>query len=116
MKPFPLKDMGKNVSAFNKMKSRQASIETAGKKAYGIGGKARVNATEEVEQIDEAFKAGQMKLNDGSSVTLTRESAESLNSLFTQLNPANKSKMEERLMSSPKGYNEILSFAENING
>ena len=57
-----------------------------------------------------------MKLNDGSSVTLTRESAESLNSLFTQLNPANKSKMEERLMSSPKGYNEILSFAENING
>ena len=116
MKPFPLKDMEKNVSAFNKMKSRQTGIETAGKKAYGIGGKARVNATEEVEQIDEAFKAGQMKLNDGSSVTLTRESAESLNSLFTQLSPANKTKMEERLMSSPKGYNEILSFAENING
>jgi hypothetical protein len=68
------------------------------------------------EDLDEAFKAGQMKLDDGSSVTLTRESAESLNSLFLQLNPANKSKMEERLMSSPKGYNEILSFAENING
>lgn len=197
MKPFPLKDMEKNVSAFNKMKSRQAGIETAGKKAYGIGGKARVNATEEVEQIDEigdtpagrkalkaviarapekatnarmrsdilgrrqfdpdvssadseryghaadkhyrkyqlsvkgaaravdrltkedldeAFKAGQMKLNDGSSVTVSNDCAESLNSLFSQLNPANKAKMEERLMSSPKGYNEILSFAENING
>jgi len=68
------------------------------------------------EDLDEAFKAGAMTLKDGSSVTLTKESAESLNSLFTQLNPTNKSKMEERLMSSPKGYNEILSFAENING
>jgi hypothetical protein len=197
MKPFPLKDMEKNVSAFNKMKSRQAGIETAGKKAYGIGGKARVNATEEVEQIDEigdtpagrkalkaviarapekaanarmrsdilgrrqfdadvssqdsekygaaadkhyrkyqlsvkgaaravdrltkedldeAFKVGAMKLQDGSAVTLTRESVDALNMLFNQLNGANKAKMEERMMSSTKGFQEILSFAENIDG
>ena len=68
------------------------------------------------EDLDEAFKAGQMKLKDGSSVTVSKDCAESLNSLFTQLSPANKTKMEERLMSSPKGYNEILSFAENIDG
>lgn len=53
MNPFPLKDMEKNVSQFKKMKSREKGIETAGKKAYGIGGKAKVNATESVEQLDE---------------------------------------------------------------
>lgn len=49
MKPFPIKDMEKNVSAFKKMKKRDASIELAGKKAYSIGGEAKVRATEEVE-------------------------------------------------------------------
>lgn len=74
----------------------------------------KANMAEEVEQIDEAFKIGAMKLKDGSSVTLTRESVDALNSLFTQLNSANRSKMEERMMSSKKGFQEILSFAENI--
>ena len=69
---------------------------------------------EEVEQIDEAFKIGAMKLKDGSSVTLTRESVDALNGLFSQLNSANKSKMEERMMSGKKGFQEILSFAENV--
>lgn len=79
-------------------------------------GRAKVLATKEEVDLDEAFKAGQMRLKDGSSVTVSKDCAESLNSLFSQLNPANKTKMEERLMSSPKGYNEILSFAENIDG
>lgn len=69
---------------------------------------------EEVGQIDEAFKVGAMKLHDGSAVTLTRESVDALNGLFNQLNGANKSKMEERMMSGKKGFQEILSFAENI--
>lgn len=46
MKPFNVKDMEKNVSAFKKMKSREKGIETAGKKAYGIGGEPKVPATE----------------------------------------------------------------------
>jgi hypothetical protein len=66
------------------------------------------------EDLDEAFKVGSMKLHDGSSVTLTRESVDSLNGLFHQLNAVNKSKMEERMMSGKKGFQEILSFAENI--
>ena len=37
-------------------KDRSSGVELAGKKAYGIGGKAKVNATEEVEQIDELSK------------------------------------------------------------
>ena len=77
-------------------------------------GRAKVLATKESVDLDEAFKIGAMKLKDGSSVTLTRESAEVLNSLFNQLNGANKSKMEERMMSGKKGFQEILSFAENI--
>lgn len=66
------------------------------------------------EDLDEAFKVGAMKLHDGSAVTLTRESVDALNVLFNQLNGANKAKMEERMMSGKKGFQEILSFAENI--
>jgi hypothetical protein len=136
---------------------RSAGVALAGKKAYGIGGKAKVNATEEVESskydtpakkkpvsmmtkdekdknnerrnaykdyqksvrkesvdLDEAFKAGAMKLNDGSSVTLTNESSNALNTLFNQLTSTNKTKMEQRLMSGSKGFNEILAFAKEV--
>lgn len=48
-KPFKLKDMEKNVSMHRKYKSRQAGIELAGKKSWGIGGDAKIRATEEVE-------------------------------------------------------------------
>lgn len=92
---------------------RSPGVALAGKKVYGIGGKARVNATEEVD-LDEAFKVGSMKLHDGSSVTLTRESAEALNGLFNQLNSSNKTKMEERLMSDSNGFQEILAFAKEL--
>jgi hypothetical protein len=64
--------------------------------------------------LDEAFKAGSMKLNDGSSVTLTNESSNALNTLFNQLTSSNKTKMEQRLMSGSKGFNEILAFAKEV--
>lgn len=92
---------------------RSPGVVLAGKKAYGIGGKAKVNATESVD-LDEAFKAGAMKLNDGSSVTLTSESSNALNNLFNQLSSQNKTKMEQRLMSGSKGFNEILAFAKEV--
>lgn len=92
---------------------RSAGVALAGKKAYDIGGKAKVKATESVD-LDEAFKAGAMKLNDGSSVTLTNESSNALNSLFNQLTSTNKTKMEQKLMSGSKGFNEILAFAKEV--
>lgn len=55
MKPFPLKDMEKNVADHKKFKKREAGIETAGKKVWEIGGKAKVPATESVE-LDENIK------------------------------------------------------------
>ena len=50
MKPFQLKDIEKNTAMFKKYKSREASRELAGKKAYGIGGEPRVRATESVDE------------------------------------------------------------------
>lgn len=61
MAPFKMKDMDKNVAMYAKMKKRDASINTAGEKAYpGITGpsgkRAKVHATEEVENIEELSK------------------------------------------------------------
>lgn len=95
---------------------RSPGVALAGKKVYGIGGKARVNATEEVEMIDEAVKVGAMKLHDGSSIMITRAMADTLNSVFEQLNPANRVKMEQKLHSSKKDFDEIFKFAETVNG
>lgn len=76
--------------------------------------KAIAAKIKESVDLDEAFKVGAMKLKDGSSVSLTKESAEALNGLFNQLNSSNKSKMEERLMSGSNGFDEILAFAKEV--
>lgn len=94
-------------------KRRQFGIKAAGRR-LGSDEMKKIHSDAMKEDLDEAFKVGSMKLHDGSSVTLTRESVDSLNGLFHQLNAANKSKMEERMMSGKKGFQEILSFAENI--
>lgn len=66
------------------------------------------------ETIIEAVRAGTIKLDDGSTQKITKEDADVLNSLFTQLNSANRAKMESRLTSGKKGFTEILEFAKNI--
>ena len=71
---------------------------------------------EEVEMIDEAVKVGALSLHDGSSVNVTRAMADTLNAVFEQLTPANRAKMEQKLHTSKKDFNEILKFAENVNG
>lgn len=82
----------------------------------GDASHADVYVREEVEMIDEAVKVGSMKLHDGSSVTITRAMADSLNSVLEQLNPMNRVKMEQKLHASKKDFDEILKFAENVNG
>lgn len=66
----------------------------------------------ESENLQETFKIGSMNLEDGSSVTLSRDSADLLNKLFDQLDGKNKSKMQEKLKADKKGFNEILAFAK----
>jgi hypothetical protein len=94
-----------------------------GKRISGVTGasgrladKANAYKYEEVEMIDEAVKVGAMKLHDGSSVNITRAMADTLNNVLEQLNPMNRVKMEQKLHASKKDFDEILKFAENVNG
>ena len=66
----------------------------------------------EDEMISEAFKAGAMKLADGTAAKLTNEEASALNTLFKELTSANQKKMQERMMKDKKGFSEIVSFAK----
>jgi hypothetical protein len=61
--------------------------------------------------INEAFKAGSVRLNDGSAVSLKAEDAKLLNQMFKDLNERNRKTMRDTLMTDKSGFNEILSFA-----
>jgi hypothetical protein len=65
------------------------------------------------EEIDltENFKAGSVKLNDGSSVLVKDQDAKLLNQLFADLNAGNRSRMMKVAMTDKNGFNEILGFA-----
>jgi hypothetical protein len=65
-------------------------------------------------QIDEAFKAGPLKLIDGSTINMTTEEAEALNSMFEGLNPSNREKMQSIMTANKKGYGDIVSFAKEV--
>jgi hypothetical protein len=67
---------------------------------------------EEVEFIDEAVKAGMMKLKDGKSVKVSKEDAATLNSVLEDLNPDNRKRMEEELKKDVKSYKSMLTFAK----
>jgi hypothetical protein len=67
---------------------------------------------EEVEQIEENFKPGSLKLRDGSTVKLSSKDAMTLNSLFVTLNDKNQEKMDQKMMANKKGFEEILAFAK----
>ena len=96
----------------------------AEKSEYGVYKQTKKDAAlrnrntyrEEVEYIDEAVKIGAMKLHDGSSVNITREMADALNGVLEQLNPMNRVKMEQKLHNSKKDFDEIMRFAETVNG
>jgi hypothetical protein len=63
------------------------------------------------EDINEAFSAGSVKLNDGSSVLVKSQDAKLLNDLMNGLKSENKAKMMKVAMTDKDGFNEILGFA-----
>lgn len=65
----------------------------------------------EETQLEENFKAGSMKLDDGSSVTVSKKDAELLNVMFKDLNAKNKKEMQKVVMTDKAGFEEILGFA-----
>lgn len=110
--PSPTKD---KIVGYSRPSKDAPKLKAGANGAMRVGiAKKKGYMVEESEQIDEAFKIGAMKLKDGSTVTLTRESVDAFNKLFNQLNSANKAKMEERMLSGKAGFQEILGFAENI--
>lgn len=92
-------------------KRRQFGIKAAGRRLSPDEIK-KIHSDVVHEQIDEAFKTGSLKLNDGSSVSLKNEDVQVLNSLFNQLSGANRDKMESIAMSGKKGFSDILKFAK----
>jgi len=63
------------------------------------------------EMIDEAVRAGNMRLKDGSSVKIKNEDAKLLNQMFKDLNSSNRRQMEKVMMTDKAGFKEILGFA-----
>ena len=78
-------------------------------------GQDKIQTKESVEQIDEAFKQGIVKFNDGSSMVLKKEDAEVLNKMFKKMSAGSRKKMEETAMKDKKGFADILEFAKEAN-
>lgn len=74
-------------------------------------GQEKINTNESVEMLEEAYKAGIVKLKDGSSVVLKKEDADLLNQMFKDLSAGNRKKMQEVAMKDKSGFEEILGFA-----
>ncbi len=109
-------DKSQKTLAMIKKKYGKPGVDKAHQQSSALvfGGKKPYK--EEVEMIDEAVKVGAMKLHDGATVNVTRAMADTLNGVFEQLNPTNRVKMEQKLHMSKKDFEEILKFAENVNG
>jgi len=67
---------------------------------------------EEVEFIEEAVKAGTIKLENGKSVKVTKEDANAFNAVLKELNPENRKRMESEMMKDEKSYKNMLTFAK----
>lgn len=76
--------------------------------------RSRYREVGESTELIEAIKPGTVQLSDGTKQKITKEDADVLNSLFTQLNSQNRSKMEQRLTGSKGGFVEVLQFAKTL--
>lgn len=97
------------------------SLERKKKKTPGTGfakikikeiiAKLKKDLGEEVE-LDEAVKAGMMKLKDGKSVKVSPAEAKMFNDVLKELNPENRKRMESEMMKDQKSYKSMLMFAK----
>lgn len=72
--------------------------------------KQRTGRYESVD-LSEAFNSGNLKLKDGSTVTVSKQDAELLNQMMKDLNAKNRKEMEKIAMADEAGFEEILGFA-----
>jgi hypothetical protein len=96
----------------NKLATAHDQIRTL--HAY-IEGDKRVRMAKmmgESVDLSEAIAAGKMELEDGSTVTISKEDASDLNDMMKELNTSNQKVMTSRMMADKKGFDEILKFAK----
>jgi len=84
--------------------------KSGGEKAPVMQGSSKIK--EEVELVDEAFKAGNLRLKDGKTVKIDKVTAESLNNAMSQLNSTNRKRMEVEAMKDKKSFDAMVQFAK----
>ena len=93
-----------------KIRARRKFGKDDGDTAMGTAMKKAMRK-EEVE-LDEAVKAGTIKLENGKSVKVTKEDAAAFNAVLKELNPDNRKRMESEMMKDEKSYKNMLTFAK----
>lgn len=61
--------------------------------------------------VNESITAGDMKLDDGSKVSISKQDATLLDKLLKDLNTTNRKKMSAVMKKDKSGFEEILGFA-----
>ena len=90
--------------------SYKGAGNSGGEKAPVMQGSSKIK--EEVEIIDEAFKAGTIRLKDGKTVKIDKMTAESLNNAMKQLNSTNRKRMETEAMKDKDSFDSMVKFAK----
>lgn len=90
--------------------SYKGAGNSGGEKAPVMQGSSKIK--EEVELIDEAFRAGNLRLKDGKTVKIDKMTAESLNNAMKQLNSTNRKRMETEAMKDKDSFDAMVKFAK----
>jgi hypothetical protein len=94
---------GKANKAAKKAKNRTAGITRATDKL--------VRKESFTETLDEAVKVGNLRLNNGKNVKVSKQDAKLLNDFYKNLNAKNRRDMEKVMMKDDAGFKEIVGFA-----
>ena len=65
-------------------------------------------------QVDEQFKSGMNKMEDGSSVMISSNDAKMLNDAMKQMDRKNAKQMTDRAQKSKKEFNDVLAFVRKL--
>jgi len=107
----PVKKKYKAPTEDEKRRDRAKDMQ---KKQYGaMMGGLRKGWNEEVESIQESvkWKAGPVRLKDGSQIVVDRKDAKLLNDMFKDLSSRNQKEFYDIAMMDKAGYEEIVGFA-----
>ena len=93
---------------------RDKISKTPARKGDKSQGDSKMETVKEEVELDEAVKAGMMKLKDGKSIKVGRDEAKMFTAVFKKLNPENRKRMETEMMKDEKSYKAMLTFAKGV--